>query len=743
MLRTVLTLLLLLSVVFSKQEWLSGSGSLNNDRFSNDPYISASTIQNLQPLWNFSCGDVSVSPAVVKIDGTTYAFFPDWSGNFWGLNAFTGQVVWQRTILNYTNYLNTFLGNANQKVLVPTARTAPAYSNGILVIGDQQSSYLMGINATTGDLVWKTMMSTHPAALISQSPIIYQQKIYIGISSVEENFPNIYTSGYNMTFSGTFHRVDLFTGEVEWTFHVIDPVTNGSYTGGAIWGSTPSVDPATGYVYFATGNNYDITDDAKACLAEHGTAAGFCIEPDKNRIDSIIALNIEDGSLVFSVNPSMRSDYANGACITPAQTSNPECPPANIKGGDFDFGQAPMLYSVNGRDLLSVGQKSGDFWTLDRKTGAFINRQSAGPGYAFGGIVWGSCTNGEMMVTSDANRGASSYKMSSGNSTTFGIWTAFNTSTGAIAWQIQDPTGGRSNGAMTCTKDLVFMAGVSKFLALDIKTGQVVWTTPANPAGIAGPSIVNGLVLWGSGYNRYGVKSAVPGKVFAYAMPDILTTTAAPTTPEPTTTTTATPEPTTTTTTPAPTTTTTTPAPTTTTTTPAPTTTTTTTAAPTTTLPPSPQNTCCYKFRSPQLPSFNISNINGDVVLNNNNPIILANGVSVSQGCNGNNFQYWDSVNGWQSSYVDMNGQTRSTIDNFYATSTNLQIRTIQTWQRNLPTLLNGRYGRLFITCNNGFSSCVEFTINGVQQASVSPVCPALGLTGARSLKQRTLASLN
>ena len=122
-------------------------------------------------------------------------------------------------------------------------------------------------------------------------------------------------------------------------------------------------------------------------------------------------------------------------------------------------------------------------------------------------------------------------------------------------------------------------------------------------------------------------------------------------------------------------------------------------------------------------------------------PIVLANGAALSQGCNGNAFQYWTPTTGWTSSYTDANGQYRANIDNFYATGSNLNIRTIQTWQRNLPTLLSGRYGRLYITCNNGFYGCVQFTINGVQQNTIQPVCPALGLTRAHSLLQRSLIS--
>jgi polyvinyl alcohol dehydrogenase (cytochrome) len=433
------------------------------------------------------------------------------------------------------SYELTYIGTANQGILVPASRNTPAYSNGLLVLGDQQSSYLMAVNASTGSLVWKTLLGTHPAAIVTQSPTIYNGKIFVGLSSAEESYPNIYTSGYNMSFYGTFHKVDLYTGNIDWTFRVIDNSTNGTYTGGAIWGSSPAIDTDLGYVYFATGNNYDMPDNAKSCIAVNGVAAGVCIEPTKNRIDSIIAVRISDGSLVFSVNPSMSSDYANAACLI-GQTSNPACPPANLKGGDFDFGQAPMLHISNGTlKALSIGQKSGDFWTLDRTNGTFLNRQSTGPGSVGGGVVWGSCTNGNILVTSNANRLSVNFKMVNGNSTKTAIWTAFNATTGSIIWQIPDPTGGKGNAAMTCTPTLVFMTSTNFMFALDITNGNTLWKAPGLAASTAGPAVVNGLVLWGGGYNRFGTKSLTPGKMYAFIMPGVTNTTTAPTpTPTPT-----------------------------------------------------------------------------------------------------------------------------------------------------------------------------------------------------------------
>jgi glucose dehydrogenase len=111
--RSTFTLLLFVVLSYAKNEWLHASGSLNNDRFADDAFITASTVQNLQPLWNFTCGDVSVTPSVVQLNGITHAFFPDWNGTLYALNAFTGQVIWQNQIINYTQHIDIILGMHN------------------------------------------------------------------------------------------------------------------------------------------------------------------------------------------------------------------------------------------------------------------------------------------------------------------------------------------------------------------------------------------------------------------------------------------------------------------------------------------------------------------------------------------------------------------------------------------------------------------------------------------------------
>ena len=65
--------------------------------------------------------------------------------------------------------------------------------------------------------------------------------------------------------------------------------------------------------------------------------------------------------------------------------------------------------------------------------------------------------------------------------------------------------------------DGVMYAGSSSgaMYAFDAKTGTILWSFESGGEVLDGPSIVNGVIYWGSGYKRHGG----PGnnKIYAFA----------------------------------------------------------------------------------------------------------------------------------------------------------------------------------------------------------------------------------
>src|SRR5512146_2507337 len=103
--------------------WNSAGGDRANARYAaSESKISPSTVPGLTKKWVLDTGgDVSATPAV---DGSR-VYVPDWEGNLYAVNKSTGTVVWQTKVSDYTG------------VARDAARTTPAFSDTVLVIGDK------------------------------------------------------------------------------------------------------------------------------------------------------------------------------------------------------------------------------------------------------------------------------------------------------------------------------------------------------------------------------------------------------------------------------------------------------------------------------------------------------------------------------------------------------------------------------------------------------------------------------
>ena len=111
--------------------------------------------------------------------GTVYV--PDWGGKLWAVSAATGQALWSRTITSYDG------------IPGDVSRTSPAYDDGELVIGtganslgSLQGAYVIGIDARTGAMRWRTKVDPDPATIVTGAPTIDDGVVYVGTSSKEE-----------------------------------------------------------------------------------------------------------------------------------------------------------------------------------------------------------------------------------------------------------------------------------------------------------------------------------------------------------------------------------------------------------------------------------------------------------------------------------------------------------------------------------------------------------------------------
>lgn len=492
-------------------QWTSAGGNPQNTRFQpNEKTLNVGNVNQLEVKWEFTTGgDVSATPAV---DADT-VYFPDWAGNLYAVDKWTGVEQWRASIA------------AASGVPGDKARATPAIAGNKLIIGTQGSfgggGKVLAFDKDTGALLWSTTLDTHPAAIITQSASVFGNRVYVGTSSLEESFALI--PGYDCcSFRGQMAALDLNTGAIVW-----QTITAPSgFPGNAVWGSSPAIDTKRGQLYIATGNNYDAPPEALECIAGAGNdpeAQQACLPAD-NHFDSILALDLKTGAIRW-VTRALGFDAWTVDCI-PFLGEGTNCPePA---GPDFDFGQAPALFTVrdgnHSRDVVGVGQKSGQYWALDPNTGAVQWVTQAGPGGTAGGLQWGSAVDNKRVYTGDANSNAVPWTLPDGTSTTDGVWSAMDAITGELLWQTVPtfggtPFGGGPSGPVTTANGVVFGCALDPqghMYALNGATGDILWTFPSGGSCLSGAAISEGRLFWGSGYSLFGTPN---NKVYSFGLP--------------------------------------------------------------------------------------------------------------------------------------------------------------------------------------------------------------------------------
>jgi polyvinyl alcohol dehydrogenase (cytochrome) len=460
-------------------DWPAAGQNTSNTRdAATETTLGPGNVSQLAPRWTLTAGgDVAATPTVSN--GAVYV--PDLAGNLWAVNAATGAVIWRKRVSDYTG------------IPLDASRTSPAADGSEMVIGDgfltskvatPHGAYVMGIDAATGALLWKTHVDTTPYSIVTGSPVISQGVVYVGVSSDEETVPDI-----THTFRGSVVALSAQTGQILWQTYTAPP----GYTGNAVWGSTPVVDRTTGLLYVATGNNYTVPAGVCATPTQTG-----CTPPAANDYsDSVLGLKLTTGAIAWAQG-TISSDV--WTALTPF-------------GPDDDFGSGPNLFTadVGGSptDLLGIGQKSGIYWALNPATGAVVWKTQVGAGGLDGGIEWGSATDGRRIYVAIAdfpNPQPYTITSVSGKQSTItgGSWSALDAGTGKILWQTADPQHAADLGFVSTANGVLYAGSDAptgaNMYALDAATGAIDWAFPSGGSVIGGAAIVNGSVYWGSGY---------------------------------------------------------------------------------------------------------------------------------------------------------------------------------------------------------------------------------------------------
>ena len=219
--------LLTWSDVCATQWWNSWSPNHNNDRYQREPLpvTLGVTKTEFKQLWyTILIGPVAVNPTIYQ----HRVYVPTASGMFYCLHADSGIVMWQRN-------LSAIITNDH----VYISRTSPLIYEDMIILGILDSSLFAGIaghgsyaiafNRFTGALQWQTRASSHPASIITSTPQLANDRLFVGISSFEESFA-INPNYPCCTFQGSVVALNVSTGKFIWETKMI-PDNKGTTTG--------------------------------------------------------------------------------------------------------------------------------------------------------------------------------------------------------------------------------------------------------------------------------------------------------------------------------------------------------------------------------------------------------------------------------------------------------------------------------------------------------------------------------
>lgn len=385
----------------------------------------------------------------------------------------------------------------------------------LLFFGDLKG-WVYAVEAFTGKERWRIRADEHPNAIITGSPRLYQDTLYVPLSSSE--WASAADPSYPCcTFRGGVVAMKASSGDEIWRSYAIEEKPTrreGTNDAGApryhpagapIWNS-PTIDPERGLLYVGTGESYT--------------------SPAADTSDAVLAFDLETGERQW-VYQALAGDAWNMACYI---GGGPNCPEEN--GPDFDIGAPPVLAETpDGNTYLLVGQKSGDVFALDPDNGKLLWRDKYGRGGTAGGIHWGMAYNGQSLFVPIADTSMTGMEPGEPKPGLYSL----HPDTGAVRWfheavdvcpeELKPACDEGFSAPVTSIPGVVFAGGFDGWLrAFDSENGELLWQyntvrdydTVNGVEGqggsieSVGPLVINGQVLVNSGYLFGG---RMPGNV--------------------------------------------------------------------------------------------------------------------------------------------------------------------------------------------------------------------------------------
>ena len=476
-------------VALGSAQWNGWGRGLDNTRYQPEPAIRASDVAKLALKWAFGYANGTEFGQPTVVDGRL--FVTSSSGRIYSLDALTGCTYWtydaaagSRTAVTIGELARSKVAALPRRLKRTLAHLDVIKAPSAAFFGDDTGT-VYALDAQKGTLLWKTQVETHPSARIMGAPTLYNDRLYVAVSSTEQSAAA--DPSYSCcTFRGSVAALEIAGGRMAWKSYTVleEPVpTRKNSAGiqefgpaGAAISSSPTIDTKRNVLYVATGNS----------------PTGI----EQSLTDAVVAFDLENGKLRWV-----------------KQLSRPD---AGAFGSGFS--SPPVLRTLaTANQVLLAGQKSGMVYGLDPDHGGDTLWQAKVADPGTGGVAWGSAAdhrNVYVAITGGLGQPAN----------TSGSLTALDLKTGAVRWHTPAPQPACSWGDHTCShgqaQAVTVMPGSAFSGSMDghlraysTIDGKILWDfdtakdfqtkngikASGGPLDHGGATIVNGVVYVNSG----------------------------------------------------------------------------------------------------------------------------------------------------------------------------------------------------------------------------------------------------
>lgn len=459
-------------VADSAGNWPLSQGNYAATRAAEGSVIDSSNVGQLEPAWRF------------PLSATVSAY-----GAITGNPLVVGDTVYFQTMERNVHAIDKATGELRWSTTYDVVGAGGPCGVGIgygrVYATLSDPARVVALDAQTGEQIWMNQLSGNSGEDINFSPVIYDSTVFVGLA------PGSGTRPYRGGARGGIFALDANSGDVMWHW---DTTTDNLWdnarlnSGAGIW--YPIAINEDGNIFFGVGN----AGPWPGTVENPGASSR---EGENAYASSMVSLDPMTGSVRWSL-------LAN---------------PYDLF--DHDFQNTPILATATiggAEQKLAIGSgKTGTVIAANADTGAEVWRTPVGfhlnddvkaiegderfdvaPGVSGGIQVPAACSNG-IFVTQVNNMvfnfGKDGFSLTTEEEYDLspGELVAIDISTGEIIWSVPFPT--QILGAATIANDVVFTAGLDGVIrGLNLSDGTLLWSGQAN-AGINAPLAVAGEYL--------------------------------------------------------------------------------------------------------------------------------------------------------------------------------------------------------------------------------------------------------